>query len=436
MTPAARIKATEELLQKVLAARIPMDGVAGDYFRHRKYIGSKDRAFIAEQLYALMRHYGRLTWWVQKLDISADARYLLLLHLRLVEGHRPEEINALYDGSTYGPSALEEDEIALLRDLADKTLEPDDMPEATRLECPSEHEEKLRAVYGDEFANEMTGMMTGAPLDLRVNLLKVTREQAMKSLDKDGVSGDATPFSPWGIRLRAKTFLSDTKAFREGFIDIQDEGSQLIALVCGAGPGMQVLDYCAGAGGKTLALAGAMMNKGRVVAMDIEAARLEKARIRFRRAGVHDIIEVRPMSDEKHRKWLRRQKETFDVTLIDAPCSGSGTWRRNPDGRWRNFGPSLEELLKTQAEIMDKVAGTVKPGGRLVYATCSLFAQENENQIEAFLGRHPEYAVLPMPELWPTDTKCPVTGVYLRLSPRTHNTDGFFAAVLIKNIAT
>lgn len=433
MTPAARIHATQELLTKVLAARIPMDGVAGDYFRNRRYIGSKDRADIVERVYALIRHFGRLNWWCQKLDITADARYLVLLHLRLVEGQTPDAITTLYDGSQYGPTPLEDDELALINDLASATLEPDDMPAATKLECPPEHAEKLRGVYGDDFADEMRALMTGAPLDLRVNLLKVTREQALKSLEKDNAIGDPTPYSPWGIRLREKTFLSNTKAFREGFVDIQDEGSQLIAHVCGANPGMQVLDYCAGAGGKTLALAGAMMNKGRVVAMDLEASRLEKARLRFRRAGVHDIIEVRPLSDEKHRKWLRRQKETFDVTLVDAPCSGSGTWRRNPDGRWRNFGPSLEELIKTQSDILDKVAGTVKPGGRLVYATCSFFQDENENQITAFLLRRPDYQILPMPELWGDQTPCPVTGDYLRLSPRTHNTDGFFAAVLKKN---
>ncbi len=433
MTPAARIHATQELLAKVLAAPIPMDGVAGDYFRSRKYIGSKDRADIASRLYDMMRHYGRLVWWAQKLDISPDAQHLVLLYTRLVTGQTPGEITALYDGSRYGPAPLDTHEQALLRDLADSPLVPTDMPEHVALECPPAHEEKLRAVYGDSFASELRAMMTGAPLDLRVNPLKVTRDQALKSLEKDGVQGDPAPFCPLGIRLRDKAFLSTTKAFREGFVEIQDEGSQLIAYLCQATPGMQVLDYCAGAGGKTLALAGMMANKGRIVAMDLEPARLEKARGRFRRAGAHDIIEVRPLSDERHRKWLRRQKGTFDVTLIDAPCSGSGTWRRNPDGRWRTFGPSLETLITTQKDILDRVAGTVKPGGHLVYATCSLFREENEDQMDAFLSRHPDYRVLPVPALWPPATPCPVTGPYLRLSPHHHNTDGFFAAVLVRD---
>jgi 16S rRNA (cytosine967-C5)-methyltransferase len=191
-----------------------------------------------------------------------------------------------------------------------------------------------------------------------------------------------------------------------------------------------VLDYCAGAGGKTLALAASMNNKGRIVATDTEKGRLERARPRFRRAGVHDIIEVRPLSDEKNRKWLRRQKATFDVVLADVPCTGSGTWRRNPDTRWKAYGPGLAELLLVQTEILDKVAKAVKPGGRFVYATCSLLPAENDAQVKAFLERHPEFEVMPVAEAWDADTPAPCEGDFLRLTPRQHNTDGFFAAVL------
>jgi 16S rRNA (cytosine967-C5)-methyltransferase len=183
----------------------------------------------------------------------------------------------------------------------------------------------------------------------------------------------------------------------KGWVEIQDEGSQLIAYVCGVKPGMQVLDYCAGGGGKTLALAAAMQRKGRIVAMDTDARRLEKGKLRFKKAGISDIIEVRPLSDDRHRKWLKRQKGTFDIVLLDVPCSGSGTWRRNPDARWRSYGPSVEELLPVQAEILDKTVAVVKEGGRLVYATCSLLPEENEKQVEAFLVRHPEFEVEPLP---------------------------------------
>lgn len=437
MTPAARIRSLEELTQFILAAPIPMDSVVGDYFRSRRYIGSKDRNDIAERVYTLIRHYVRLTWWCDRLNITPDARHLVLLFLALVDGRAANDIALLYDGSQYAPKPLSEDERRLMNDVAGKTLCPQDMPESVHVECPQDHEPRLRAVFKTEFRAAMTAMLAPATLDLRVNALKCTRDQAAASLAKDHVKATPTPFSPWGLRLAEKTFLSATNAFRHGLVDIQDEGSQLIAYVCGAQPGQQVLDFCAGGGGKTLALGNAMRNKGRIVAMDTVTARLEKSRLRFRRAGIADIVEVRPLSDEQHRKWLRRQKGTFDIVLVDAPCSGSGTWRRNPDGRFRTFGPSLEELIKTQTEILDRVAGAVKPGGRLVYATCSLFNCENEDQVAAFLERHPEFTIASVPDIWPGDagTPCPVrrgTSPFMRLAPHTHQTDGFFAAVMVK----
>jgi 16S rRNA (cytosine967-C5)-methyltransferase len=270
---------------------------------------------------------------------------------------------------------------------------------------------------------------------LRVNLLAQDRETVQKILAADGVETEPTPFCPWGLRVKGKAFLSATKAFGKGHVEIQDEGSQLIALLCQAQPGMNVLDYCAGAGGKTLALTNMMQvnkrPKGRIVAMDLDAGRLEKARPRFRRAHVHDIIEIRPLSDEKARKWLKRQKQTFDITLVDAPCSGTGTWRRNPDTRWRRFGPALDDLLQTQAEILDRVATTVKPGGRLVYATCSLLKAENEDQIDRFLRDHPEFTIQPVGAILPAVAGS--DGRFMRLSPHRHNTDGFFAATLTRS---
>ncbi|MGB1077480.1 MAG: RsmB/NOP family class I SAM-dependent RNA methyltransferase [Bdellovibrionales bacterium] len=204
----------------------------------------------------------------------------------------------------------------------------------------------------------------------------------------------------------------------------------MIALAMDAKPGMQVIDYCAGGGGKTLAIACSMNKKGRIVAMDIDEKRLMKSKPRFKRAFIADSIEIRPLSDTKNRKWLRRQKGTFDRVIVDVPCSGSGTWRRNPDMRWFTYGPTVEDLLPIQAEIMDKVASTLKVGGRLVYATCSLFEEENEKQVEAFLARNKDYKLLPLDEAWPEGLPVPCEGNYMRLSPYKHNTDGFFTAVL------
>ncbi|QQG36534.1 MAG: RsmB/NOP family class I SAM-dependent RNA methyltransferase [Micavibrio aeruginosavorus] len=430
MLPSARVQTAIDLLEKTGASRIPMDSTIGDYMRHRKYIGSKDRASIVERVYAIERARARLGWWLGHAGAPDTARNRMMAWLVLAEGEGLNAIDKLCDGSKYAPEPLQDDEKVLIERLSGKKLDSEAVPESERVECPPQWESRLRDFFGKDFKIEMTAMLGTAPLDLRVNTRLIDRESAMRALAVDGIKTDPTGLSPWGLRCRGKAYLSESKVFRDGMIEIQDEGSQLIAYVAGVQPGMQVLDYCAGAGGKTLALAAAMKNKGRIVAMDIAEGRLEKARPRFRRAGVADIIEVRALSDEKNRKWLRRQKESFDLVLADVPCSGTGTWRRNPDMRWRNYGPGLDELLETQADILERVARAVKLGGRLVYATCSLLPDENERQIETFLAAHPEFELLPLDQVW-EDGQAPSTPC-LRLTPYRHDTDGFFAAVLVR----
>lgn len=425
MKPQARIQASIELLGMTGTSKVPMDSTVGDYMRGRRYIGSKDRANIVEGVYGLMRNHARLGWWLQRSKAEDNPRNRMIAQLILVQNASESRIKDLFDGSKFSPEELQGHEFELIKRLEGKTLDHPDVPEDVRTECPPEYAQTLREYFGDAFAAEMEAMLPPADLDVRVNTFLIAREEVKKSLAKDGVETTETPFSPWGLRVKGKVFLSKTKAFAKGWIDIQDEGSQLIAHICGVKPGLQVLDFCAGAGGKTLALASAMERKGRIVAMDTEERRLEKGKERFRRAKVSDIIEVRPISDERHRKWLRRQKETFDVVLLDVPCTGTATWRRNPDTRWRVYGPGLEELVKVQSEILEKVAGCVKKGGKLVYATCSLLPDENEKQVAAFLEKHPEFSVQS-----PED---PTLGApYMRLTPLRHKTDGFFAAVLVK----
>ena len=430
MTPAARLKAILEIFERMENSRIPMDGTVGDYMRFRKYIGSKDRASIAERSYAIIRHWARLNWHLQQQGAEATSRNLLIAYLALTD--KDERAKSHFDGSKYGPEELSDKEIALFDALLQKDLNDAGMPDAVRVECPPQYETSLRQYFGGDFASELEKMIDGAPLDLRVNVTMAERGKVRAKLADDKVEMDETPYSPWGLRAKEKTFISKTRAFVKGWIDIQDEGSQMIALACNAQPGQQVMDYCAGGGGKTLALANAMKIKGRLVAMDIEAARLEKGRERFRRAHVTDIIEIRPLSDEKHRKWIKRQKESFDIVLTDVPCSGTGTWRRNPDMRWRQYGPGFDELLATQADIMDRVAPVVKPGGRFVYATCSILPEENENQVEKFLARHKDFKLMPLAKAWPEGLTPPCDGDFMRLTPKRHNTDGFFAAVMVK----
>lgn len=428
MIISARMLAVLDLLERTQKSPIPMDLTIGDYMRNRRYIGSKDRTDIVERIYGIVRHHARLNWALEQAGVAVpSARIKLLAYLLLVEGK--EDPTVYFDGTKYAPPQVTQDEIDVLHRLPKNF---DAAPSDVLFECPANYSASLHAYFGKDFDVEMEALCHGATLDLRINCVAGDREKMKESLEKDKVETEMTPYSPWGLRAKGKAFLGETKAFRSGHIEIQDEGSQLIALACDAQPGMQVLDYCAGGGGKTLALASAMRVKGRIVAMDLEEARLAKAKTRFKRAKVSDIIETRPLSDEKSRKWLRRQKQSFDVALVDVPCSGTGTWRRNPDTRWRNYGPSVEEIIPVQADILERVAGVVKPGGRLVYATCSLLPEENEQQIEKFLAGHPEYELADLQDVWPEGCKPPCEGKYMRLTPKRHNTDGFFAAVLIR----
>lgn len=428
MIISARMKAVLEILERIEKSPIPMDLTIGDYMRNRRYIGSKDRADIVERVYGIIRHFARLNWALEQAGAEkATPRLQLLAYLVLVE-EKPDP-SIFFDGTKYAPEEIKDDEQKIIASLP-KSF--DTAPDEVKCECPPLYAESLRMYFGTDLVGEMEAMCHGATLDLRINLVTGDREAIKESLSKDRIETVLTEFSPWGLRVKGKVFLSESKAFRAGQIEIQDEGSQLIALACDVKPGMQVLDYCAGGGGKTLALASAMRVKGRIVAMDLEESRLAKAKTRFKRAKVSDIIETRPLSDEKSRKWLRRQKQSFDVALVDVPCSGTGTWRRNPDTRWRQYGPSVEELLPVQADILERVAGVVKAGGRLVYATCSLLPEENEHQIEKFLKAHPEYELADLKSVWPEGCTVPCEGQYMRLTPRRHNTDGFFAAVLVR----
>ncbi|MCB1784413.1 MAG: RsmB/NOP family class I SAM-dependent RNA methyltransferase [Alphaproteobacteria bacterium] len=426
MKPASRIQAAIDILDREQSSRVPLDSVVGDYMRVRRYIGSKDRAEVAQRIFDMARAHARLGWWLERAGVEESARARVMFWLVLGEKLELKRIEDLFDGSKYAPEQLSTEETAILQKLEGNTLEHPDMPETILCECPPQYESKLRDFFGKDFAAEMKAMLEPATLDLRVNVFLAEKDKVKAYLEADGVKTKKTKYSPWGLRCENKAFLSRTKAFAKGWVEIQDEGSQLIAHVCDPKSGMQVLDYCAGAGGKTLALASAMMRKGRIVAMDLDEKRLMKGRERYKKAQLADIIEVRPLSEDRHRKWLRRQKGTFDLVLLDVPCSGTGTWRRNPDMRWRTYGPALEELLPIQAEILDKVAHAVKPGGKLVYATCSLLTDENEAQVEAFVARHPEFEIVPL------DPDIGLGSPFMRLTPKRHSTDGFFAAQLIK----
>jgi 16S rRNA (cytosine967-C5)-methyltransferase len=427
MTPAARLLAALDLIREIEGAARPADAVVSAYFRGRRDLWDGDRAEISDLVYAVLRTHARVGWWLAKYERPATPRSRLLAWLALGRVRTLDQIQALFNGADDAPAPLTEAERRVLVRLQGGSLDHPEMPEAVRTECPEWALAPLRARFGDGFAGEMAAMLTPAPLDLRVNPLRGTREAVLRALKKLGLVAEPSAMAPQGIRLAVRPALSRLPMLKTGEAEIQDEGSQLVALLVGAGPGERVVDFCAGAGGKTLAIATEMANKGVVIACDVSENRLKRAAERFRGAGLHNI-QTRLLSSERD-KWVKRHKGGFDRVLVDAPCSGTGTWRRNPDARWRDEDVGLAGLLTLQAGILDSAARLVKPGGRLVYATCSLLPEENEAQVAAFLAGHPEFQVVPLGEVAPqiTDSALPD---YLSLTPARHDTDGFFAAVM------
>ncbi len=436
MTPAARLAAAIDLLAAVEASpRRPADAIANDFFRARRFIGSSDRRNVSERAWGAIRQRLRLAWHFAEIgEPNPPARMLMAGHLLLAEGWVLAGVEQNYSGERFAPVPLVPSEKALLERLAGRPLLHPDMPEGPRLNLPIWALPGLVARFGAALAAEAVAMEEAAPLDLRANLLRGTREEALAALAAEGIAATATPYSPWGMRIADRRPVSATKVFESGLIEIQDEGSQLIALLTEARPGMRVADYCAGAAGKTLALAATMDNKGHIVACDVSVTRLEGAVRRLRRAGVNNAERHLLVAGDK---WRKRQGRKFDRVLVDAPCTGSGTWRRNPDARIRTNARDLAELVAKQAMILDDASELVRVGGRLVYATCSLLPEEDELQVEAFLLRHPDFAPVPLPALWERlvpGVAAPGEGPHMALSPARHGTDGFFAAVLERRV--
>lgn len=424
MTPAARIQAVIELLAEVIETPRPADTLASLYFRARRFIGSKDRAAINTRFYRAMREYIRLGWWVEKTGMPLNARNLIIAELIFDREHTADSLPMMFSGERFAPDELTEDEYNMAKALEGKKLDDADMPLRERCECPEWAFDPLKRALGDRFEAELKAMQGAAPLDLRVNTIKTNREDVLKRLQAEGYDAHAGKISPLSIRVFGRPSLSQHELYQNGFFEIQDEGSQMVAVVAAAKPGEQVADFCAGAGGKTLALGASMDNKGRIVAMDVLGGRLDRAKERFRRAGLHNI-ETRALTSERD-KYVKRAAGKFDLVLVDAPCSGVGTWRRDPDKRWRQLGPGLSALVPLQKSILDSAHRLVRPGGRLVYATCSLLPEENEEQVAAFLAEHPDFTVMPVSSFLKVDG----VGDYLQLTPGRHDTDGFFAAVL------
>ncbi|MBE9603250.1 RsmB/NOP family class I SAM-dependent RNA methyltransferase [Acetobacteraceae bacterium H6797] len=431
MTPAARIAAAIDLIGTIDAQpRRPADATVNDFFRTRRYIGSGDRRAVAERAWSVIRQRMRLDWHLGEIGAAQTARHLILAQLILVDGWKLEGLSNAFPGGGHAAEPLTPAETQVARALAKRSLIDQAMPEPIRYNVPAWALPGFQARFGERLTEVSAAMDQPAPLDLRANLLRTSREVAQKALAGEGIETELTPLSPWGLRIPSRRPISATVAYEKGLVEIQDEGSQLIALLTDAQPGMRVADYCAGAAGKTLAIAATMGNRGRIVACDVSEKRLQGAVVRLRRAGVDNA--------ERHLlvpgdRFVKRRAEQFDRVLVDAPCTGTGTWRRNPDGRTRTGPQDLTELLEKQAVILDTASRLVRSGGKLVYATCSVLPEENEGQVDAFLARHTEFERVPLAESWAGQGLAvppPCEGPDMALDPARHGTDGFFAAVL------
>jgi 16S rRNA (cytosine967-C5)-methyltransferase len=414
MTPSARLQIVIDFLQGYEKSPFPADRALKDFFRTRRFAGSKDRAAVAERVFAILRRRAGFSW-----RMGTDTPRALVVASMLAEGLSPADIAALFDGSRYGPAPLTEAETAAL------CAAPAPAPAWVAGEYPPWLEPQLSAAFGADLPAAMAAMGGRAAIDLRVNTLSGSRSALKSALAAEGFAAVETPYSPLGLRLPCgpgTAKLTAGPAFAAGAFEMQDEAAQIAALLCGAKPGMSVLDLAAGAGGKTLALAALMENRGRIVAHDIASSRLHQLETRSTRAGIKIV-----------RTTTAWPSERFDVVLVDAPCSGTGTWRRQPELRWRLDAARLADLIATQDALLDQAAGALEAGGRLIYATCSVLPCENRDRVERFLVRHPDFSIANAAEIWQAETDTPPPpgmGSCLRAAPHTTGTDGFFAAIL------
>ncbi|CAM5790686.1 RsmB/NOP family class I SAM-dependent RNA methyltransferase [Castellaniella caeni] len=412
---AARIEQVRQVLGEVLQWQYPADAVLSHWFRGHKQVGQRDRGEIAEAVFDVLRHLRRYRQFAESGQGAATRRLAVL------------GLASVWPRSTLD-TGLDEHERGWLDYV--QAFVVADLPPGVRYSMPDWLEARLTELPQAE--SLMQALNQTAPLDLRVNPLKTDRKAVLGAWAQGPEAKWApkpTPYSPWGIRIQGRPPVNRWTSFERGDIEVQDEGSQLLAALVAPRRGEMVIDYCAGAGGKTLLLGALMRSTGRLYAFDVSAARLARAKPRFARSGLSNIVPV--AIAEQHDQRVKRLRGKAHRVLVDAPCSGLGTLRRNPDLKWRQHPESLQQLCATQAAILREAASCVRPGGRLVYASCSLLPEENELQVRAFLAEHPEFTLLDAGQiLADRDIVLTLDGPMLHLRPDVHGTDGFFAAVM------
>ena len=432
MTPSARLSAAIEVFAEIEARRRPATDALKDWGLSHRFAGSGDRAAIAGLVYDALRRKSSAAWLMGE----TSPRATLLGMLRRERGLDAEAIAALCNGSRYAPSPLTQEETAALATGALTRA-----PAYVEGDYPEWLDSHLQRVFGDERAAEGAALASRAPLDLRINTLAGQRDQALAKLQH--LNAAPTRWSPIGLRLRlaaeAKSpAIHAEPIFLKGQIEIQDEGSQLAALLADAKPGEQVVDLCAGAGGKTLALAAAMENRGQIYATDLDKRRLAPIHARLERAGARNVQVRTPTGRGACSNVLADLAGRADLVMIDTPCTGTGAWRRNPDAKWRIRPGALAERVKEQQAVLERAAILAKPGGRVAYVTCSVLAEENNDQVGAFLTRHPDFSVEKPADVMKVlgeraylfARAALISDEGLLMTPRRTDTDGFFVTVL------
>lgn len=401
MQQAAQYQAVIELITEIFKNRTPADSLINSYLRDRKYIGSKDRRFITDMVWKILRNRRKLEFDAN----SQEPRKILMTYLQDVD------FDLIFGNGEYAPVALTKDEKNWLKNRNEEVY-----PADVEAECPKWLFDKIQDM------NLLKALNEPASADLRINAKR--RVDVVDKLQAEGLYFTPTPYSPIGIRSSERVNLNNCIAYKEGLIDVQDESSQLAAILCDVSPSNKTIDYCCGAGGKSLTIAYLMGDKGKIYAHDINWGRLEAIKDRSERLGIKNIEIVKELKDNE-----------YDRFIIDAPCSGTGTWRRSPDAKFRLTPEKLAELNKTQLEILETAYSHTKIGGRIVYITCSILHDENENIIEKFKAKHPDICAMNLKELWSVKLDAPypcINEQYLRFSPVTTGTDGFFFTVLLK----
>ncbi|MGJ7914545.1 RsmB/NOP family class I SAM-dependent RNA methyltransferase [Massilia sp. LXY-6] len=412
--PPAILGNAEEVLREILRFMAPADVTLSRYFKDHPRLGGRERGAIAECVYAILRNKNFFTEF-GGFGTGASATMRRLVLLGMAEAVGVESLGGL--------SEDENDFLARIKEI-DRSL----LPPKKRANLPDWLYDKFVAQYGEEETLQLAAVLnTPAPLDLRVNTLKTDREKVIAELATAPIVAEPTPYAPTGLRVLKKPALQNLPLFKEGAIEVQDEGSQVLAQLLGARRGEMVVDFCAGAGGKTLAIGAIMRSTGRLYAFDVSEKRLSKLKPRLARSGLSNVHPV-VIAHERDAK-VKRLAGKIDRVLVDAPCSGMGTLRRNPDVKWRQQPQDIVELTEKQASILDGASRLVKFGGRLVYATCSLLDEENDGIVAQFLAGHPDFELVPMNKVL-AEQRIPLEmGDTLKMLPHKHGTDGFFAAV-------